>query len=125
MRTGKVVESVDIKAPRDEVFQIIVNCERRLQLSPLWGAAQVEAVTPDFPRAGSRYHIKLLSEGDEAEYDSIVTAYVPNQKFAYRLNVKRQSYAIWTFQDVSQGTRVIYHEEFLISHHAPARHHEA
>lgn len=116
MRTGKVVESVDIEAPRDEVFEIVVNCDRRLQLSPLWGVAHIEEVTPDFPREGSRYHIKLLAEGDETEYDSIVTAFIPNQKFAYRLTVERQSRATWTFQDVGRGTRVIYHEEFLVDH---------
>ena len=115
MRTGKVVESVDIEAPRDEVFEIVVNCDRRLQLSPLWGVAHIEEVTPDFPREGSRYHIKLLAEGDETEYDSIVTAFIPNQKFAYRLTVERQSRATWTFQDVGCGTRVIYHEEFQIN----------
>ena len=114
MRTGKVVESVDIEAPRDEVFEIVVNCDRRFQLSPLWGVVHIETVTPDFPREGSRYHIKLLAEGDETEYDSIVTAFTPNQKFAYRLTVERQSRVTWTFQDVGRGTRVIYHEEFLV-----------
>lgn len=114
MRTGKVVESVDIAAPRDEVFGIVVNCDRRFQLSPLWGVVHIETVTPDFPREGSQYHIKLLAEGDETEYDSIVTAFTPNQKFAYRLTVERQSHATWTFQDVERGTRVIYHEEFLV-----------
>ncbi len=114
MRTGKVVEWVDIEAPRDEVFEIIVNCDRRFQLSPLWGVVHVEKVTPDFPHEGSRYHIKLLAEGDETEYDSIVTAFTPDQKFAYRLTVERQSHATWTFQDVGRGTRVIYHEEFLV-----------
>jgi len=114
MRTGKIVESVDIEAPRDEVFEIVVNCDRRFQLSPLWGVAHIEEVTPDFPREGSRYHIKLLAEGDETEYDSIVTAFAPNQKFAYYLTVKRRSHATWTFQDVGRGTRVIYHEEFLV-----------
>jgi len=75
----------------------------------------IETVTPDFPREGSRYHIKLLAEGDEIEYDSIVTAFTPNRKFAYRLTVERQSGATWTFQDVGRGTRVLYHEGFLVN----------
>jgi uncharacterized protein YndB with AHSA1/START domain len=117
MRTGKVVESVNIQAPRDEVFQVVVDRERRLQLSPLWGVVQITTVSPDFPCEGSRYHVRLLAEGEQPEYDTIVTAFVPNQKFGYQLTVKRQSRATWTFQDVGQGTRVIYHEEFLVDDH--------
>lgn len=115
MRTTKVVESVDIDAPRDHVFEILANCDRRLQLSPLWGATEIEDVTPDFPHEGSHYHVKLT--GDEEvieEYDTIVTAFVPDQKFAYRLTARRQPQATWTVQEVPRGTRLIYHEEFLV-----------
>ncbi len=114
MRTVKVVESVDIEAPLDEVFDIIANCDRRLQLNPLWGVEEIQDITPDFPREGSRYHIKL-TEGEEAEYDTIVTAFSPNQKFAYRLTAKNQAHVTWTVQDVARGTRLLYHEEFQMA----------
>lgn len=112
MRLIKVVESVDIEAPRDEVFDIIANCDRRLQLSPLWGVAEIQDVSPDFPKEGSHYHVKLTEA--EEEYDTIVTAFIPQQKFAYRLTAKRQSKSTWTVQDVPRGTRLLYHEEFLV-----------
>jgi hypothetical protein len=114
VRTAKVVESIDIAAPRAEVFQIIVNCDRRLQLSPLWGTGEIEDISPDFPQEGSHYHTKLIDDGILEEYDTIVTSHVTNQKFSYRLTSKRQPEATWTFQDVPQGTRLIYHEEFLV-----------
>jgi hypothetical protein len=114
MRRAKVVESVDIEAPQEEVFDVIANCDRRFQLSPLWGVAQVEDITPDFPNEGSSYHSKILVEGHETEYDAIVTAFVPNQKFAYRLTSRRKPHITWTVQDVSRGTRIIYNEEFLV-----------
>ncbi len=114
MRLAKVVESVDIEAPRDEVFDVVANCDRRLQLSPLWGVAEVENITPNFPHEGSSYHLKFLVEGHETECDTVVTDFIPNQKFAYRLTVKRQSRSTWTVQDVRKGTRLIYHEEFLV-----------
>lgn len=114
MRTAKVVESVDIDAPRHEVFDIIVNCDRRFQLSPLWGVAEVKEVASDFPNEGSRYRVKLLVESPESEYDTIVTDLICNHKFAYRLTVRRQTHTTWTFQDVARGTRLIYHEEFLV-----------
>jgi hypothetical protein len=114
MRTAKVVESIDIEAPRDEVFDVVANCDRRVQLSPLWGVTEVQDITPDFPHEGSSYHVKLLVEGHETEYDTIVTTFTPNQSFAYRLTVKRQSCSTWTVQDVRRGTRLIYREEFLV-----------
>ena len=115
MRTVKVVESIDISAPRPEVFKIIANCDRRLQLSPLWGTGEIEDISPDFPQEGSHYHVKLkANEGILEEYVTIVTSFSPNQKFAYRLTSKRQPQATWTVQDIAQGTRLIYQEEFLI-----------
>jgi hypothetical protein len=55
-----------------------------------------------------------LVEDDGADYDTIVTAFVPNQKFAYRLTSERQSHTTWTVQDTLKGTRLIYHEEFQV-----------
>jgi hypothetical protein len=114
VRKTKVVESIDIAAPRDELFDIIVNCDRRLQLSPLWGTGEIEEISPDFPQEGSHYHTKLTNDGVIEEYDTIVTGHIPHQKFAYRLTSRRQPEATWTFQDLDQGTRLIYHEGFLI-----------
>lgn len=112
MRTVKVVESVDINAPREDVFAIITNCDRRLQLSPLWGVIEIKEISADFPREGSRYHAKKVH--DEEEYDTIVTSFIPCQKFAYQLMTGRGISVVWTFQEVAQGTRLMYYEEFLV-----------
>ncbi len=112
MRTVKVVESVDIEAPRDEVFSILTNCDRRLQLSPLWGTSEILSVSPDFPQEGSSYRVKLREDG--LEYETIVTAFVAGQRFSYRLTTRREINVTWTVQEVARGTRLIYHEEFLV-----------
>lgn len=112
-RTAKVVESVDIDAPRAELFEIIVNNQRRFQLSPLWGVADCQDVSPDFPQEGSHYHV-TVSDDEQDEYDAIVTSFVLEQKFAYRLTTRREVRTTWTFQDIADGTRIIYHEEFLV-----------
>jgi uncharacterized protein YndB with AHSA1/START domain len=114
MRLAKIVEWIDIEAPRHEVFRIITHRERRFQLSPLWGIAQVQDMTPDFPGEGSRYHVRYEVEGHETEHDAIVTDCVPDRKFAYRLEVERCSRSTWTVQESAQGTRVTYYEEFLV-----------
>jgi carbon monoxide dehydrogenase subunit G len=51
----KVTEYIDIQAPRQEVFSLITHLERRLQLSPLWGVASVEAKNGNYPQVGSSY----------------------------------------------------------------------
>jgi len=114
MRMAKVVESVDIEAPWDEVFEIVTSKLRRLQLSPLWGVAEIQDMSSDFPKEGSSYHSKLMDGGDEPEYDTIVTAFESPHKFAYRLTTKREPQVTWTFQGVPGGTRLMYHEEFLV-----------
>ncbi len=118
MRQAKVVEFVDIEAPKQKVFDIITHHKLRAQLSPLWGLAEIESLSPDFPQEGSGYHVRLTEEAangdEETEYDIIVTALTPNQKFAYRYTNSANTQATWTVQDVTAGTRLIYQEEFTI-----------
>lgn len=115
MRTVEVVESIDIKAPPDEVFGIIANVYPRLQLSPLWGTLTITDVTPDFPQEGSHYQVTLTDDDEVVEaYQTIVTAFVSNQKFAYRLTTRRQTHTTWTVQDLTQGTHLVCREEFLV-----------
>ncbi|MFL7867521.1 MAG: hypothetical protein AB8I58_01775 [Anaerolineales bacterium] len=57
----KVTSLIDIKAPCQEVFDTVVNLERRMQLSPLWGLSRVLEVAPDFPNPGSSYRVRVLS----------------------------------------------------------------
>lgn len=111
MKIGQVVEWVEIEAPREEVFGVIANCDRRLQLSPLWGVGQIEKISEDFPKEGSSYHTRLKA-GDETEFESVVTTFDPPRKFAYRLIISRDTRVSWIFLNGSQGTRLGYQEEF-------------
>ena len=113
MRTSKVVEYIDIAAPLDEVYDLILNLKRRMQLSPLWGFANIVEISPEFPQKGSSYRV-IPKQGQDNEYVTIVTDYLPRQKFAYRLTADTQTTVNWTVQQVAQGTRIIYEEEFLI-----------
>jgi hypothetical protein len=113
MSTSKVVEYIDIAAPREEIFDLILNLKRRMQLSPLWGFATILDMSPEFPQEGSSYRVKP-NEGEHNEYVTIITEYQPLQKLAYRLTADTQTTVCWTVQQVAQGTRIIYEEEFLI-----------
>lgn len=113
MGKTKVVEWVDIKAPLEYVYDLVVNLERRMQLSPLWGIAQLKEITPEYPQPGSWYKVRISGE-QEIEYETVITACEPPHKFSYALNVRRKSCVTWTFQPAAQGTRIIYVEEFLM-----------
>lgn len=112
MEENKIVEYVDIQAPREEVFDLVVNVKRRMQLSPLWGVACIQEIDQNFPETGSRYHVKM-EQGEEKEYDTVVTEYKPLSRLAYQLNVEQQTHVTWTVQESAQGTRVVYEEKFL------------
>jgi uncharacterized protein YndB with AHSA1/START domain len=109
----KVIEFIDIQAPRQEVFSLITHIERRMQLSPLWGIASVEAKNGTYPEVGSSYQVRL-AEGEQPPYNTVVTDYEPYRKFAYCLDVDRQTIVTWTLQEITLGTRLTYQEEFLV-----------
>ncbi|MFZ5822583.1 MAG: hypothetical protein ACOYYJ_22040 [Chloroflexota bacterium] len=58
----KVTDLIDIEAPCEEVFAIVVDNARRMQLSPFWGTSDLLEVSPDFPKIGSRYRVRLSSD---------------------------------------------------------------
>lgn len=58
----KVSDFIDIEAPCHEVFNALMNVERRMQLSPIWGLSQLLAVSPNFPRPGSSYRVRVLTD---------------------------------------------------------------
>ncbi len=56
----KVTNLIDIKAPCQDVFDTVVNIEKRMQLSPLWGLSRLLEISPDFPEPGSSYRVQVL-----------------------------------------------------------------
>jgi len=113
MRTIRVTEWIDIRAPRADVFDLIVNIKRRMQLSPLWGIANIKNLSHNYPQAGSRYDVEIQGEQD-IQFETIITDFTPEKKLAYKSLIENNATVTWNFQDVKQGTRVIYTEEFLV-----------
>ena len=105
----KVVEWVDIAAPRQEVFQLLLDIKRRLQLSPLWDLVRIDSISDDYPQAGSRYHVHLI-KGSDLAYNTIMTDYQEGSRISYSTDLENSSSITWIVQEVPQGTRVIYEE---------------
>jgi hypothetical protein len=57
----KVTSLIDIEAPCEEVFNTVINIEKRMQLSPLWGLSKLLEVSPNFPQPGSSYRVRVLT----------------------------------------------------------------
>ncbi len=108
-----VVEYVDIRAPKDEVFDLILNLKRRMQLSPLWGLAKIDFISADYPQPGSHYDVTLV-QGDGSHYSTVITENQAGRKFAYSLDVARETRVAWLVQNLADGTRLIYQEDFLV-----------
>ena len=117
MRTITIAESVDISAPRHEVYEVVTHLERRHQLSPLWGAVKVIDVSDDYPVAGSSYRVRL-TQGEEREAQVTVTEFQPDLKFAYRSDGPGAESAVWRLQDVAGGVRLMYEEQFRVADEA-------
>lgn len=121
MTTVKVVEYVDIRAPRDEVYATVVNPERCAQLSPLWGVVQIEAVSAGYPAVGSGWRARLASAQPDLAPDGsvghavVVTDHVQGWRFGYRTAADGEPMTLWTFQDTAAGARIIYQEEFSVA----------
>ena len=57
----KVTKLIDIKAPCQEVFNTVINIDKRMQLSPLWGVSRLLEVEPNYPEPGSSYQVQVLT----------------------------------------------------------------
>ncbi len=112
LQTVRVTHWVDIHAPRAEVFDLVVDLERRMQLSPLWGIAKAQNPSHDYPCEGSSYEVEI-PENEGFCFKTIITAFLPLKKLAYKSLFKNNARVTWHFQDIPQGTRLIYTEEFL------------
>jgi hypothetical protein len=109
----KVVEWVDIDAPQSEVFQLIIDLKRRVQLSPLWGVIEVDCISDEFPREGSLFRTRLV-KGVEKRFDSVVTAFQSGSKLSYQISGDETSRVTWTLTKGGKGTRLVYEEEFQL-----------
>ena len=114
MAFAKVVEFVDIRAPREEVYNILVDLKRRVQLSPLWGILQIDRISENYPSEGSDFQMSIRNNAEFPPFRTVITCCNPLRKLAFRLDVRRKSDVTWTLQDTQTGTRIIYEEQFEV-----------
>jgi uncharacterized protein YndB with AHSA1/START domain len=111
--TVRITEWVDIEAPPEEVFELVISLDRRMQLSPLWGIAKVENPSHDYPQEGSSYDVEIPQKEGTC-FETIVTAFKPLKKLAYKSIMETSAQVSWNLQHIQRGTRLVYTEEFLV-----------
>ena len=107
----RVTEWVDIQAPREEVFDLVVDLKRRMQLSPLWGMVSIENPFADYPLEGSSYDVEI-PEKEGSCFETVIIAFKPQQKLTYQSNLQIRRCKLAS-SGCQHGTRLIYTEEFL------------
>ena len=112
MEQVRIIEYIDIQAPREEVFRLVIDIRRRMQLSPLWGVAKLVNPSHDYPNPGSSYDVEI-QESEGSCFETIITDFKPEKKFAYQSILENRPQVIWNFQEIKSGTRLTYTEEFL------------
>ncbi len=76
----RLIESIEIMAPVEKVFELASDLERRLGLSPAFRLIGVDKLTDGEVRKGTRFRVKLEKEGELIEYETEVVGFKKNKK---------------------------------------------
>ena len=107
MPLESIIESVEIHAPQSEVFALITDRARCVQLHPDWGKETLQEVSPDYPHAGSFFRF-VPSEQPEGAYNTYVTEYLPDEKFSWQIEGVQPEILSWSCQALPSGTKLAY-----------------
>lgn len=110
----RLVESVEIRAKPEEVFSILANVRKRLELNPNWKVVGVEQVTMGEPKEGTKFRVKLEVGKNIVEYISQWKEYVKNKKIASKTLTGHEVSVTLHLQEIPGGTRLTHEEVFEI-----------
>ena len=108
-----IQEQIEIHAPAEEVFAILADPEKHLQLGPNWGQARLERVSNDYPQSGSSYQLIPVQEG-ELPYFTFVTDLDWLREIAFRIEDDSQSTVTWKIETQAEAVRLNYQAEFQL-----------
>lgn len=109
----QIQENIEIQAPAGEVFAILCDPEKHLQLGPDWGKARLSQIKDDYPQPGSSYLLTPVEE-DEPAYPTTVTDLDPLQRIAFRVDNETQYQASWQIEERESTLLLSYQAEFTL-----------
>ncbi len=118
METLTVSASIDIQAPRDEVWSLVADIEKRMRLSPLWDVVKVEKLTPEPFGLDSAFRIDLRRDKKNLTRVTRIIELIPGRSLSHQRADDQNSRVTFSVQDCAVGTRLLY-QEILASIDAP------
>ena len=109
----QIQEQIEIQAPVEEIFAILSDPEKLLQLGPDWGEERLSRITDDYPQSGSSYLLTPV-HGNEFASTTTVTELAPSHRIALRKDNDSQYQASWEIEDLEFGVRLKYQAEFTL-----------
>jgi uncharacterized protein YndB with AHSA1/START domain len=98
---------VDILAPREKVYSLLVDMEKRFRLHPEWEVLRFEELAP------RRYRVRLRKEsGEEKEYTFVVTELSP-RRIAYSSEGGDLEVEL-VLEEKARGVRLTHTERFSL-----------
>lgn len=102
-------ESVEINAPVERVFQLLVDIERRMQLHPTWGKTAIAQIDSAYPHESSSYWLEPSNQ-EQPAYRVQVIKYMPGREFAYLILDDSRASVTWRLEPSSQGVHLTCHQ---------------
>lgn len=106
-------EAIEIQAPAEEVFAILADPLKHLQLGPAWGQARLDQVSDDYPQPGSTFQL-TPAEQDGPAYLTTVIALEPNRRIALQAANEAGYRASWEIEDLDGAVRLSYQADFSL-----------
>lgn len=109
----RVVESIEISRPPQEVFAFLCDIEARIRLNPSCQVFGFEALNHEKMCAGARYRFFLMINGKRSKYECEVVEFVDNRKIASRALDDRLQLTL-TLKETPRGTLLTHDEQFSL-----------
>jgi len=114
MQTLTISANIDIRAPRDEVWSLVADLEKRVRLCPWWDVVRVETLTPGPLGVGSAFRLHTRRQHQLVARASRVIEFVPERRIVHARDTG-DSRTTWSVQDCAAGTRLMYEETFELN----------
>ncbi len=106
----RLIESIEINAPPERVFQFLSDIRSRMELSPSYKLLKFELLTPGPVRKGTRFKATIEAEGKIVEYISEVSGFTPPRKIVLK-RVDGGLKLTLKLKRTSRGTTLLTHDE--------------
>lgn len=109
----EILESIEIKASPEKVFNFLKNLDKRLRLNPSHRLIWIEKLTNGEPSLNSKFKIIIEAGGRRIDYVTEWVEYIENEKIVSVESNGKIKVTI-TLQKKDYGTFLSYKEEFDI-----------